>query len=158
MRMQLNSTQAAAPLFVVDETECAWQVRMGASLTNIDLADEGITKFLDSTRCPVDRFAMRILLREALLNAVTHGSNQDPAREVRVNLAIDEGGASLTVEDTGSGFDWSSRESTFDALGADGGRGLSLMRIYSSEMSFNDRGNRVKLRRLFEKSEAAPNS
>ena len=67
---------------------------------------------------------------------------------------LDENG--FFVEDDGPGFTWQNRTATFDVTG-DGGRGLALMHMYSSEMTFNDRGNRVELRRCFEvNAPAAP--
>jgi serine/threonine-protein kinase RsbW len=125
------------------------RVRFGASLENIDAVDAAVTQFLCDARLPVDRFALRILLREALLNGVTHGSGQDPLREVRLELLSDADGVLLTVEDDGPGFEWQRSNASFDTFG-DGGRGLALMRLYSSQMTFNPRGNRVTLRRPYD--------
>ena len=121
---------------------------MGASLANIDRADRVVERFLGQCGLAVDVFAVRILLREAVLNAVVHGSASDPSREVTVELAADPDGVVLTVGDSGPGFDWSSGISSvgFDDDG-DRGRGIALMRIYASKMLYNQAGNCVTLRR-----------
>lgn len=127
---------------------------MAACLRNIDEADAQLSRFLDVQDVPVDRFALRILLREALLNAVTHGSAQDEQREVRMDVTLEPAAVEMAVEDDGPGFAWIDRGTDFDICG-DGGRGLALMQMYSTEMSFNNRGNRVVLRRAYDRPGAA---
>ncbi len=124
------------------------QIRMPAVLENIDRADEKICEFIKTHQLPIDLFAVRILLREALLNAVTHGSGKNPKRSVYLFFGWDESGVELVVKDHGPGFAWQTHRGEFDVLG-DGGRGLALMRIYSDEMSYNDCGNQVRLRKRY---------
>ena len=128
------------------------RIEMSATLENIDGADERASSFLAATHAPIDLFATRILLRESMLNAVTHGSGCDPSQIVRLDVEVDDLGVVLTVEDTGPGFIWQDRQTEFDILG-DGGRGLALMQLYASEMNYNEAGNRVVLRRTYEASE-----
>ena len=145
-------TTPDTPQVAVERTEDGLRLCLPASVASIDAADAQVTRFLDGAAVPVDGFAVRILLREALLNAVLHGSGQDAGKQVRVGVALDRGGVVLTVEDDGPGFVRPARASVPDIAG-DGGRGLALMQIYSSEMTFNGRGNRVVMRRNHE----APN-
>lgn len=52
----------------------------------------------------------------------------------------------VTVTDSGSGFNWKSLESAKKETGGEElpfGRGIALMRALSSDLSFNERGNRV---------------
>lgn len=142
-------------MFQIVKSASGFSLTMSATLANIDEADQALVAFLDEVSVPVDRFTVRILLREALLNGVTHGSNTDPSRLVLMDVSIDERGLTLTVEDSGPGFIWQNREATFDIVG-DGGRGLALMRIYSTHMEFNDKGNRVTLRKDFAPAAATP--
>jgi len=136
-------------MFEIRPTERGFEVSMSAELTNIDLADRRMAEFLDRAGAPLDRFAVRILLREALLNAVTHGSGQDPGMTVRLTMFLDDDGMVMEVEDQGPGFIWQNRDMVFDVCG-DGGRGLPIMQIYSSEMTYNDAGNRLVIRRRYE--------
>ncbi len=139
----------------VTQTDSGLALRMAATLDAIDEADDCVTAYLRSHEVPVDEFAARILLREALLNAVTHGSEKDPGKTVTLGLVLDGHGLTMTVEDSGAGFAWRDRSKTLDVL-ADGGRGLALMETFSDSMEFNERGNRVVLRKEFGTPAATP--
>lgn len=131
-------------MFDIEHTPDALRITMSPSFENIDRADDLCAQELDRRQVPVNAFAVRILLREAALNAVTHGCREAPEGQVRMALvfAIDE--VKLIVEDNGSGFVWENREAGFDVTG-DGGRGLPLMKTYASQVTFNEAGNRVEL-------------
>ncbi len=133
-----------------NETEERFQLRMPSTLANIDEADDKIASFLKARQLAVDQFAVRILLREALLNAVVHGGGKDPAKLVHMSIEIDDRGVTIVVEDPGTGFAWCNRSKHHEVL-ADGGRGLPIMELYSDEMSFNESGNRLTMRKEFNK-------
>jgi len=132
-------------MFDVEHTPTALRITMSASLHNIDRADQVCLEELDRRQVAVNRFALRILLREAALNAVTHGCGEGPDGRVCIAIVFGDDGLRLIVEDNGPGFIWQNREVELDVQG-DGGRGLPLMRIYSSEMIYNQSRNRVELR------------
>ena len=90
---------------------------------------------------------MRLALEEALVNALKHGHGHDPAKAAHVRLRVTVEQALAEVEDEGPGFDPSA---VADALRPENlertcGRGLLLMRHYTTWVRFNDRGNRVTL-------------
>ena len=124
-------------------------LRMAATYANIDMADARARRFLEAAQVPVDMFAVRILLREALLNAVMHGSGCDAGKEVRLRVWREPAGVALEVEDDGGGFVWQECNQEMNITG-DGGRGLALMHMYASEVQFNALGNHVTLRRAYE--------
>jgi len=124
------------------------RVEMPATLENIDAADAQVCRLLADADAPIDRFAVRILLREALLNAVIHGNAEDRNRSVHVRAGLDEFGLTLTVRDEGPGFCWRDVEGNLD-LATDSGRGIPLMRIYASKVTFNEAGNQVTLFRSY---------
>jgi serine/threonine-protein kinase RsbW len=125
------------------------ELEMTAAYASVDLADAAITAHLEEAGARLDLFAVRILLREALLNAVEHGSGGRPDATVRCTVALDERGLRLVVDDDGPGFTWHDREAELEILG-DGGRGIPIMQVYASEMHYNDAGNRLELRRDYE--------
>lgn len=123
------------------------------------------------------RLQIGVALREALLNALFHGSLeisleemeavqgkllganelslveqrrlQPPYRDRRifvdVRLSADE--ARFVIRDEGPGFEVTAAPEP-DELGAlepEGGRGLSLMRTFMNEVTFNDAGNEVTM-------------
>jgi serine/threonine-protein kinase RsbW len=94
-----------------------------------------------------DRFAVRLALEEAAVNAIKHGHCDDPAKTVRVTYRLSSEQVLLTVEDEGPGFD---PHRVADPLSPDNidrssGRGLLLMRHYMTWVRYNDRGNAVTL-------------
>ena len=94
-----------------------------------------------------DRFAVKLALEEALANAIKHGNDQDAAKHVQVEYAVDGDQVSIVIGDEGSGFDPESvPDPTLDEnLEKPYGRGVMLMKTYMSEVEFNEAGNKVTL-------------
>lgn len=136
------------------ETNERIQLRMSATLENVEAADDLLAAYLDARQVPVDLFAIRILLREGLCNAVIHGSGKDPDKIVRLEARTDSTSLTLTIEDSGPGFDWLGRAQPLDVVG-DGGRGVPLMEIYADKVEFNEKGNVVSMRRNFIEAHAS---
>ncbi len=134
-------------MFAVNETKSRFELTMSATLDGIDRADERLAAYLEAHNVAVDAFGLRILLRESMLNAVTHGSGTNPDKTVKLTLEVGAADVTLTVEDSGPGFAWANRGPGFDSLDGDGGRGLALMSIYSDGLSFNESGNQTILRK-----------
>lgn len=93
-----------------------------------------------------DWYAVELLLREALTNAVLHGAD-DPSRQVVCEVTIARRVARLVVTDEGPGFDWRRALSAVTAETATSGRGLKIYQLYADRVSFNEAGNRVVLYR-----------
>lgn len=89
----------------------------------------------------------RVGVTEALANAVLYGNRSDPAKLVRVEVALDPSCVVLDVVDEGPGFDPAGvPDPTLPAnLDQAGGRGLFLIRELMDEVQYNDRGNAVRL-------------
>jgi serine/threonine-protein kinase RsbW len=94
-----------------------------------------------------DIFAVRLAAEEATVNAFRHGNRGDPGKAVRVSYLVTLAEVFVEVEDEGPGFD---PRRVPDPLAAENaqritGRGLFLMRVYMSGVSYNPQGNRVTL-------------
>jgi serine/threonine-protein kinase RsbW len=94
-----------------------------------------------------EQFAVRLSLEEAIVNAVKHGNDNDPRKQVTVTSEVTPRECSLRIEDEGPGFN---PERIPDPLAPEnleqpGGRGVFLMRHYMTRVSFNERGNVVML-------------
>jgi serine/threonine-protein kinase RsbW len=97
-----------------------------------------------------DLFAVKLALREAVRNALEHGNHSDPAQSVWVTFQVTADEVLLGVEDQGAGFDPQRVPDTRTTAGGSpaGGRGLFLMRAYTTWMHIEPPGNLVILCRL----------
>ena len=106
--------------------------------------------------CEADRFALQLLARESLNNAVLHGSGLDPALRVRCQLWREGAAVCLRVSDEGPGFDWRAVQARAEvAQDKEEGRGLVLYRLYASQVIFNDSGSSVTLIRPLQDPEGS---
>jgi serine/threonine-protein kinase RsbW len=93
---------------------------------------------------------IEIALGEAVANAVIHGNHEDPEKHVFVNCRCSmDGEVLITVRDQGQGFD---TESVADPTGPERlfqihGRGIHLMRALMDEVSFEENGTVVRMRK-----------
>ncbi len=91
------------------------------------------------------RFVVRVVLCEALANAILYGNQLDPSKGVDVRVQLDNEVLRLHVTDEGPGFDPSSIPDPTDGelIDSDRGRGLFLIRQLVDDVRFNDRGNAI---------------
>ena len=108
-----------------------------------------------------NNFEIELALREALVNAIVHGNQNDPRKRVYVNCrCTTDGQVSITVVDEGKGFGHdavqdptspSNRQKTH-------GRGIYLIRTLMDEVDFEQGGSVVHMRkRASASSETARN-
>jgi serine/threonine-protein kinase RsbW len=95
-----------------------------------------------------DRFAIELLLREALNNAVLHGCHQNPHLFFSCSLTISAPTVTIEVCDEGNGFDWRRLTTSTPMNSKISGRGLYIYTIYASTIRFNDSGNCVTMTRI----------
>lgn len=90
---------------------------------------------------------LRIVVSEALSNAILYGNAGDRERKIWVRARIDAWKVTLQVTDEGPGFDHRALPDPRDddSLEASGGRGLFLIRQLADEVSFNERGNSITI-------------
>jgi serine/threonine-protein kinase RsbW len=96
---------------------------------------------------PRDVMGLRLALQEAILNALRHGNGGDPAKRAVVRYAVGPEEVLAEVEDEGPGFDPERVPDPTAPQNRDKecGRGLLLMRHFTTWVRFHDRGNRVTL-------------
>lgn len=122
------------------------------------LASEGVCHLImsileDSGFGKEDVFAVHLALQEAFINAVRHGNQMDPDKEVKIEYLVDLGKFEISVTDDGDGFD---PEAVPDPrceenLYKPNGRGLLLMRAYMDVVEYNEKGNGVRMVRYRER-------
>lgn len=122
-----------------------------------------------------ERLRVGVALEEALLNAAYHGNLEVSSdlretdhsayyalarerarippyadRRITVHVEISPSGVRYEIEDQGPGFDPSKLPDPTDPMNLERpcGRGLLLMRTFMDEVSYNDKGNCVTMRKL----------
>lgn len=94
-----------------------------------------------------DLFGIHMALEESLMNAIKHGNCREKHKNVTVKLQFDETRFFARVEDEGCGFDPDlvPDPTSCDALEAESGRGLALIRNFMDSVEFNDAGNVIEM-------------
>ncbi|MBN2644461.1 MAG: ATP-binding protein [Desulfuromonadaceae bacterium] len=90
-------------------------------------------------------FAVELVMRELLNNAILHGNRLQANKTVGLNLAIGRRWLKVRVEDQGAGFDWRRRQRQPPEETAVSGRGLAIARGYGERLRFGDQGRRVEV-------------
>jgi serine/threonine-protein kinase RsbW len=120
-----------------------------ADIEAIGTVADAITETLIQLQVPEQkRLEIGLAVQEALVNAVVHGCKNNPSKEVRCRLQSDPlGRIVITVTDPGPGFSPNllSDPRRQENLYADHGRGVYLIRQLMDEVSFEHRGNEIKM-------------
>ena len=122
-------------------------ISFSATVENIDRADEETKRFLWKMGLETETFAIRLSVREGLLNALQHGSSSDPRKIIKYWLRLEDKLLIIEIEDEGRGFDWSAYMEKRAALTSGSSRGLVIMRKYCTHIEYNAKGNRLFLRK-----------
>jgi serine/threonine-protein kinase RsbW len=94
-----------------------------------------------------DVFGIRLAIEEALVNAIKHGNQMDPSKNVVIRCRIGSHKVRIEIEDQGEGFQ---PEEVPDPTADENierpcGRGIMLMRAFMNLIEFNATGNCVIL-------------
>lgn len=94
-----------------------------------------------------DVFAIKLALEEALTNAIKHGNNLNPNKQVQFEYEVNTEQVTLKVCDEGPGFcpDEVPDCTADENIERPSGRGVMLMNAYMTEVSYNDKGNCVTM-------------
>ena len=91
-----------------------------------------------------DSLNVGLAVREAVINAIVHGNQRDPARDVVVTLTVGKKGIEAKIADQGNGFDPDATPdpTTSANLLQTSGRGLLLIRAFVDDVEFRRRRKR----------------
>ena len=97
-----------------------------------------------------DQFAVKLAVEEALVNAIKHGNQMDPAKTVRVWYAVTAERFEIRITDEGPGFnpadlpdpteDWNIEKPC--------GRGVLLIRSFMTTVDFLGCGNELVMSKV----------
>ena len=118
---------------------------IASRLTEVDGLCLSIRMWLNQAGLTTECFAVELLARESLNNAVIHGNAGYADRAIRLELCVGRKWIRLRVTDEGPGFDWRKARRRRSELEAESGRGLALFTLYADQVRFNRRGNQITL-------------
>ena len=97
-----------------------------------------------------DIFGIHLAAEEAIVNAIVHGNQLDPAKTVKVACSVSPEKVRIEIVDQGAGFDPSTVPDCTrdDRLEVPSGRGLMLMRSFMTKIEYLGRGNTVVLEKV----------
>ncbi len=112
---------------------------MSSTMESVEEAEEAADRLATEAGLDEDqRFPITMAVREAAINAVLHGNEYDPARQIEVSLENTGKDLVITIADQGRGFDPAKLR---DPLAAENllrgtGRGIFLIRSLMDEVHF----------------------
>jgi serine/threonine-protein kinase RsbW len=149
---RLNPVSEVRPQFARKNADPFFQIEawMPSEIKAVGPLVQRLMRLIEGSHCVAgEEPAVELALQEALNNAAVHGNRMDPEKLVQVLCHCDGKGISLVVEDRGQGFDPNTvpNPPSPENLSADHGRGIWLMRLAMDEVSFENRGTEVHMRK-----------
>ncbi len=88
-----------------------------------------------------------ISVTECISNAIIHGNQSNADKMVHLELQMQQGLLKCSIEDEGSGFDYSNLPDPTEPENIEklGGRGIFLMRNLSDDVKFEENGKKTIL-------------
>jgi len=130
---------------------CKLDVTIPANPNAISGVVDGVMQIAREMRCAEgNEFQIELALREALANAIVHGCNNDPNKEVECCVACTESSdVVILVRDPGEGFIPSAVPNPLAAenLHSTHGRGIYLINQLMDEVSFERNGAEIRMRK-----------
>lgn len=120
--------------------------KLPSSVKSIGSAIKELNRFLKGYQVSeLSTTQATIVLRELLVNAITHGNKGNDSIPVDILLEhVDGDDFRIVVEDRGTGFNYRAIDTGIpENPRAIPNRGYALIKAYTDHFEFNDRGNRV---------------
>ena len=116
--------------------------------TDIDLvapAEAAFAKRLKRSGWSEDLDDFKLVFREALINAMKHGSKDDPDKKVKVEIKVSKERVYIQIRDEGEGFDPAQLPDPLlpENLLKSSGRGIFLMNNFFDSVTHEDGGKKI---------------
>ncbi len=95
-----------------------------------------------------DIYNLKLLLTEAIINAIIHGNKSNLESFVNIDIAITTGSFTAKITDEGEGFDYSefiNKNISPETIYIESGRGLYLIMGIADNIRFNSSGNSITI-------------
>jgi serine/threonine-protein kinase RsbW len=122
-----------------------------ADVTAMASVRAAVTQILADKQWPnEDVMNIDLVVQEALANAICHGCDNDPGKQVYFHIKLDAAGnLDIVVTDPGPGFDVTAVPDPLEGgnLLKSSGRGLFLLRKLMDHVEFAEQGRQVRMRK-----------
>jgi anti-sigma regulatory factor (Ser/Thr protein kinase) len=130
---------------------CQFNMVIPADPSAIPTVTDGVVEMLERRNWkPADVMAVELALQEAVANAIRHGCQGDPTKQLQCCVTCDESGEIvIVVRDPGTGFDAGKVADPLDAANIlkPSGRGIFLINGLMDEVGFKDGGRELQMRK-----------
>ena len=118
------------------------------------IVDEALA-FLVDNGVNLNKFGFRLVLTEALNNAVIHGHAGETGLMVHLNIKVSGTKLLFEIVNQGSGFNWQealerSKYKEQNDPFSEGGRGFMIYNLYGYGFSFEDCGRQLNLTKVLD--------
>lgn len=124
------------------------QIQIPSLPENIRIVESFIDNAKDQYKLNDDIYGnIMIAVTESVNNAIIHGNQSNSKKNVHLQLALEESLIKFTIEDEGTGFDFTDLDDPTlpENLSKPGGRGIFLMKNLCDEVSFKKDGRVAEL-------------
>jgi serine/threonine-protein kinase RsbW len=124
------------------------KIRISSKPENIILVERMIEDVCDIFNISEDFYGnILVALTEAVTNAIYHGNQANPNKNIDISFKSTSNLVSFIVKDEGPGFDYSHipDPTNPENIEKPNGRGVFLMRNLADNVSFEDKGSKVIL-------------
>jgi serine/threonine-protein kinase RsbW len=100
------------------------------------------------------QFDIRLVVEETVRNAIEHAHHHKKELPVTIFYTADKDKIEIEIEDRGEGFDYKKVPDPTDNnnLMKEGGRGVYLVHKLMDKVTYNEKGNKVKITKFFKHS------
>jgi anti-sigma regulatory factor (Ser/Thr protein kinase) len=130
---------------------CQFTMTIPADPSAIPSLTDGVMQVLQEKHwSETDIMAVELALQEAVANAIRHGCNGDPTKQLQCSVTCDESGeVVITVRDPGAGFDHTAVANPLDPANMlkPSGRGIFLINGLMDDVQFADGGRELQMRK-----------
>jgi serine/threonine-protein kinase RsbW len=124
-------------------------LKIESKMANLRIIENAIDEITNTIGINQDNYGkILVATLEAVNNAITHGNKFNPSKMVLVEISVENNEMEVTITDEGKGFNPANipdptKPENIEELS---GRGVFLMTKLADSISFNERGNSVKMK------------
>lgn len=124
-------------------------LKLASKTENLNQVETLINQICENYKISEDHFGnILVALTEAVTNAMQHGNQSDPEKNIEIFCRANELEVSFTIKDEGSGFNYDNLPdpTALENLEKPSGRGVFLMKNLADKVDFEDNGATVILK------------